>query len=195
MSHQANFLGYYEHAVNLARSAAHGARSQATPTGMALFRSMEARALASIGDRQACLEALHEAEAWLSQRSPVNDPYWLLFFDEAELAAEQAHCFRELGLPRLSAEYAERALAQHRSLYVRSRSFVRTVLAESLIARGDLEQGLQVAGDVVASAESGLRSARTTEYVKGFIRRLQPYREEPQVRVFVEETAQALRLG
>lgn len=195
MSHQANFLGFYEHAVNLARSAAHGARGQATPTAMALFSSMEARALASEGDKQACLRALRDAEGWFGQRVPDNDPYWLRYFDEAELAAEHAHSFRELGLPRLSAEHAERALELHGSLYVRSRSFVRTVLAESHLARRDLEQGLQVASEVVTSAASGLRSARTTEYVKDFIRRLAPYNQEPQVKAFIEVTASALPLG
>ena len=99
MSHQANFLGHYEHAVNLARSAAHGARSQATPTAMALFHSMEARALASKGDRQATMQALRDAENCFARRSPGDDPYWLQYFDEAELAAEHSHAFRELGLP------------------------------------------------------------------------------------------------
>jgi hypothetical protein len=162
---------------------------------MALFHSMEARAMASKGDQRACLEALREAESWFSQRSAENDPYWLRYFDEAELAAEHAHSFRELGLPRLSGDQAERALELHGSLYVRSRSFVSTVLAESHVARGDLEQGLAVAGEVVASASAGLRSARTIAYVQGFIRSLEPYQAEPRVRAFVEETAQVLPRG
>jgi hypothetical protein len=68
------------------------------------------------------------------------------------------------------------------------------VLAESHVARGDLEQGLSVAREVISSASSGLRSARTISYVQGFIRRLSPYQDEPRVRAFVEETAQSLPL-
>jgi hypothetical protein len=194
MSHQANFLGYYDHAVNLARSAAHGARGRATPTGMALFQSMEARALASQGDQRACLDALREAENWFARRNPVDDPYWLQYFDEAELAAEHAHSFRELGLPRLSAEHAGRALELHGPLYVRSRSFVSTVLAESHIAQGNLEYGLQIAGEAVTSAASRLRSARTVEYIRDFIVRLEPYRNEPLVKRFTETVRQTLAM-
>lgn len=195
MSHQANFLGHYEHAVNLARVAARGAREQASPTAMALFHSMEARALASKGDSHACMAALQDAERWFSRRTPENDPYWLRYFDEAELAAEHAHSFRELGMPELSGEHAERALRLHGSLYVRSSSFVRTVLAESHVARGDLEQGLQLADEVVALAATGLRSARTIEYVRDFARRLEPYRSEPRVKQFVSETKHSLSLA
>jgi hypothetical protein len=194
MSHQANFLGHYEHAVNLARAAAYGARGQATPTAMALFHAMEARALASRGDKAACQAALHEAERWFSSRTPENDPYWLRYFDEAELAAEHAHSFRELGLPALSREHAERALGLHGSVYVRSCSFVRTVLAESHISQGNLEHGLQLAGEVVAVAASGLRSARTIEYVRDFIRRLEPYRRQPRAEEFVATAARTLSL-
>lgn len=195
MSHQANFLGHYDHAVNLARSAAYGARDRATPTGMALFHAMEARALASAGDKPACLDALHQAEKWFAQRTPENDPYWLRYFDEAELAAEHAHSFRELGLPRLSAEHAEHALELHGPVYARSRSFVRTVLAESHVARGDLEQALHVADEVIASAAFGLRSARAIEYVRGFIRRLAPYQDEPRVRMFLDTASATLPLA
>jgi hypothetical protein len=35
MSHQANFLGYFDHAINLARAAQRGAAGHATPTAMA----------------------------------------------------------------------------------------------------------------------------------------------------------------
>jgi hypothetical protein len=71
-------------------------------------------------------------------------------------------------------------------LYVRSCSFVRTVLAESYISRGSLDQGLQLADEVVAAATTGLRSARVIEYVRDFIIRLEPYRNERLVRQFVE---------
>jgi hypothetical protein len=194
MSHQANFLGYFDHAVNLARAAARGAQGHATPTGMALFSSMEARAHASKGDSSACLAALGDAERWFSRRNADNDPYWLRYFDEAELAAEHAHSFRELGMPQLSGEHAIQALAHHGPIYVRSCSFVRTVLAESLVAQGDLDHGLTLATEVAGTAAWGLRSARTIAYVQGLVRRLEPYQRESAVRQFVEQTTRMLPL-
>ncbi|MEU1419223.1 regulator [Kitasatospora sp. NPDC005751] len=184
MSHQANFLGDFDRAVNLARTAVRGAGGVATATGMALFHAMEARALASKGDEAACIRALALAESWFERRSPQNDPYWLHYFDEAELAAEHAHCFRELGKPGLSAEYAARAMALHGSQYVRSMTFVRTVLATSHIARGELDQGLSIASDVVDVARGGLQSVRTAAYIREFLARLQPYRKESRVEEF-----------
>ncbi|SEM91562.1 hypothetical protein [Nonomuraea pusilla] len=71
MSHQANYLGHYGAAVNLARAARMGADGAATPTAMALFHAMEARALASQGDEA---RALGEAEPWFERRVPEDDP-------------------------------------------------------------------------------------------------------------------------
>jgi hypothetical protein len=49
ISHQANFLGHYQTAVDLATAAHHGAKGFTTPTTMALFLAMKARAHASLG--------------------------------------------------------------------------------------------------------------------------------------------------
>lgn len=77
MSHQANFLGYHEHAANLAQAAQRGAQGRATPTTMAPFHAMEARALAGAGNRRGTEAALSAAEAWFARRSPQNDPAWM----------------------------------------------------------------------------------------------------------------------
>ena len=47
MSHQANFLGEYQQAVDLARAAALGAGTAATPRVRAMYAAMEARGLAA----------------------------------------------------------------------------------------------------------------------------------------------------
>ncbi|YCK34177.1 hypothetical protein ACNF49_08820 [Actinomadura sp. ATCC 39365] len=97
MSHQANYLGHYGMAANLARSARMGAEGASTSTAMALFNAMEARALASQGDQVGGSRALGEAERWFERRNPEDDPVWLKYLDEAELTAEFTHCFRDLG--------------------------------------------------------------------------------------------------
>src|SRR5690606_38426715 len=58
MSHQATFLGHYAQAATLARAARMGISGVATPTLMAQFHAMEARALACTGDTRACEQAL-----------------------------------------------------------------------------------------------------------------------------------------
>ena len=99
MSHQANFLGYFGRAVELARAAREGFRGQGTPTAMALSWAMEARAQASLKRQRECLHAIGQAEHCLARSDPKNEPPWLRYFDDAELHAEIAHCYRDLGDP------------------------------------------------------------------------------------------------
>ncbi|SEK31731.1 hypothetical protein [Nonomuraea pusilla] len=183
MSHQANYLGHYAMAVNLARAAQMGAMGAATPTAMALFSAMEARALASQGDKVACSRALGEAERWFERRVPEEDPVWLKYFDEAELAAEFAHCFRDLGQHHRARDRVLESVELSESLYVRSLSFVRTILATSHVANGDLDHGLAVAREVVTTV-ADLRSARTRRYVREFTKQLARYGNDPRVREF-----------
>ncbi|MEV0380519.1 hypothetical protein [Nonomuraea sp. NPDC050643] len=183
MSHQANYLGHYGMAVNLARAATMGAMGAATPTAMALFSAMEARALASQGDEAACSRALGEAERWFERRAPEDDPVWLRYFDEAELAAEFAHCYRDLGHHHRAANRVLESVELSESLYVRSLSFVRTILATSHVAGGELEHGLAVAREVVTTV-ADLRSARTRRYVRDFVKQLARFGNDPRVREF-----------
>ena len=58
MSHQATFTGRFSEAASLARAAATGTRGIATATLTAHFHTMEARALARLGDATGCDRAL-----------------------------------------------------------------------------------------------------------------------------------------
>jgi hypothetical protein len=185
MSHQANFLGYFDHAINLARAAQRGASGYATPTAMSLYYAMEARAQASKGDEGACLAALSQAERWFNSRTPENDPEWMRYFDEAELAAEFAHCFRDLGRNADAIAYAERSLRISESLYVRSLGFVRTVLAAAQVASGNVDEGIATASEVLTTA-AVLKSRRSKAYVEDFIKRIMPYADVRSVRDFVD---------
>ena len=191
MSHQANFLGHHEHAANLARAAQRGAQGQATPTAMALFHAMEARALAGAGDRHGTESALLTAELWFSRRSAENDPAWMRYFDDAELAAEFAHSYRDLGMPDKAIEFGKIAVYQADPLYVRSIAFCQCVLAAGHLGKGDVEQGLHLAEDAVTVA-AGLRSVRSRQYVHDFLGRLAPYEQHRSVAEFVARVSRTL---
>ncbi|YCK34176.1 hypothetical protein ACNF49_08815 [Actinomadura sp. ATCC 39365] len=60
---------------------------------------------------------------------------------------------------------------------------MRTILATSHVAGGDLEQGIAVAREVVATV-ADLRSARTRRYVREFMSQLAPYGNDPLVQDF-----------
>ncbi|WP_245616877.1 hypothetical protein [Amycolatopsis taiwanensis] len=185
MSHQANFLGHYQRAIDLARAAYKGANGHATPTTMALFYAMEARALASLRKEGDVTAALLTAERWLSQGSRENDPEWIHYFDLAELYAEFAHCYRDLGNAELANHYAAESIRESESTYVRSLSFCRTVLATAHLQAGDLDAALHVAKSVAETAMS-LKSFRVISYLDDFRDRLSAHSEEPLVREFLD---------
>ncbi|MEV6234919.1 hypothetical protein AB0L88_44340 [Saccharopolyspora shandongensis] len=171
MSHQANFLGHYETAVYLARAAAHRASGHATPTTMALFHAMEARALSSQRNEAEATTAMLQAEKYLGQGNPENDPDWIRYFDQAELHAEFAHCFRDLNKPELATHHAATSIQESESLYVRSLSFCRTVLATSYLQSNELEKAVETAREVV-DVVAQLKSFRVVSYLDDFRKRL-----------------------
>ena len=99
MSHQATFLGYYKDAAELARAAVAAIATDGTATLRAQFHAMEARALARTGDPAACDQAIGDALRHFEQRRPDDDPLWISYFDDIELAAELGHCYRDLTAP------------------------------------------------------------------------------------------------
>jgi hypothetical protein len=185
MSHQATFLGRYTHAATLARAARMGISKVATPTLMAQCHAMEARALARTGDVRACERALSEATRALDSRNHGDEPEWITYFDEAELAAETAHCFRDVDHASRAVSHAENAMS---GSHVRSDFFVSIVLAEAQLRAREPEEACRVALDALDLGQQ-LRSARCVSYLTEFRRQLARYKSSAAVRDFGEEAA------
>jgi hypothetical protein len=152
---------------------------------------MEARGLAGLGDRRGTEAALLAAESWFAQRTPENDPIWLRYFDKAELAAEFAHSYRDLGMAKQAIEFGRIAVYEADPLYARSIAFCQCVLAAGHLGNGELEQGLELASAAVGSVAS-LRSVRAQQYVRDFVGRLQPKSNHPSVATFITQAKIAL---
>ena len=174
MSHQATFLGRFREAANLARAAATGAATHATPTLKAHYLAMEARAHAGDGDAAATEHTLSSAVRLFERRESSEDPSWISYVDEAELSAELAHCHRDLGHGDKAVEYARMGLA-HESSTPRSDYFVTMVQAAGHLAAGDVEAACDVAGQAV-DLGANLKSARAKEYLRQFRGKLVPYK-------------------
>jgi len=187
MSHQATYLGHFTEAANLARAAHGGLLDVATPALTAQFRAMEARALARAGDSRGCHAALAAAERAFQAPEPGRDPEFISYFNEAELAAEVAHCFRDLGAARQAAQHAALASPSDGE-YARSDFFVTMVLADALADQADADQACSVALDALRIGEA-LTSARCVAYVREFRQRLDRFGDNPAVRDFTEQAA------
>jgi len=163
LSHQANYLGNFSEAIQFARAAQAATVGEASATARAMFLAMEARALASIGDSQACAAALHRAEQAFDQHNPAEDPDWISYFDAWELAGEAAHCFRDLGQPHETLRFVEQAIDPVHTP-ARTRALIEMVRAAGALRSGDLEQAISIATGAVGLAGS-LQSSRYLQYV------------------------------
>ena len=189
MSGQAVYLGHGREAVQLARVAQQGVGTGAPPAVQALLHAAEARGHALLGETRACTASLVRAERALEAARPGDEtPSWARFFDEGQLAAEFAHCYRDLQQYRPAAQHAERSLQLRSPAYARSRLFCRVVLASARLGLGEVEQGCALATEAVQHA-SEMRSACAVDYVRDFARRLEPYRDVPAARSFHERVA------
>ncbi|MGW4651361.1 regulator [Kitasatospora sp. NPDC004289] len=191
MSQQAVHLGHGREAIQLARVAQQGVGTAAAPTVQALMHAAEARGHALLGDVRACTTALVRCERALGIARPSDElPSWARYFDEAQLADEFAHCYRDLQQWRPAAQHAEKSLRLRTPAFARSRILCRLVLASSRLGLGEVDEACGLATEALRAAGE-MRSARTVEYLRDFHRRLTPYRAGQAARAFDEAARQA----
>jgi hypothetical protein len=181
MSLQATYRGFADEGVDLAQAAVERNRGLATARTMSFFRLVEARAQAKAGDGPACGAALKSAEGWLERsRSGDPDPSWLDFYTHERFAADAAECYRDLRLPRQVRRFTEQALARPTEEYVRSHGLRLVVSAVAELESGNLDAAC-AAGTRAVEVAGRISSARTMEYVRDLLHRLEPYGDEPRV--------------
>lgn len=181
MSLQATYRGFADEGVDLAQAALERNRGLATARTMSFFQLVEARAHAKANDAQACAAALSAAESWLERsREGDPDPSWLDFYSYDRLAADAAECYRDLKAPRQVRRFTEKALSQPKEEFVRSHGLRLVVSAVAELESGNLDAAC-AAGARAVEVAGRISSARTTEYVRDLLHRLEPYGDEPRV--------------
>ncbi|MGW4440206.1 MFS transporter [Streptomyces sp. NPDC004596] len=191
MSLQATYRGFGDEGVDLAQAALERNRGLATARTMSFFRLVEARAHARAGDAPAAGTALKAAESWLERsRDGDNDPSWLGFYGYDRFAADAAECYRDLKAPRQVRRFTEQALSKPTEEFVRSHGLRLVVSAVAELESGNLDAACEQGVRAVEVA-GRISSARTTEYVKDLLHRLEPYGDEPRV-VELRERARPL---
>jgi tetratricopeptide (TPR) repeat protein len=166
LSHQANYLGKFNDAIQFARAAQSATFGKSTATVDAMFLAMEARALASMGDERGSVEALHRAEHAFDRSDPNKDPSWIDYFDALELAGEAAHCFRDLGKPDEVQRFVALAIDPVRTP-PRTRAFIGMVNAAGALSAGNMDEAIAIATTSL-SMDSSLKSQRYLRYLTDF---------------------------
>ncbi|MBT2507318.1 MULTISPECIES: MFS transporter [Streptomyces] len=181
MSLQATYRGFADEGVDLAQAALERNRGLATARTMSFFRLVEARAHAKASDAQAAGAALKAAEGWLERaREGDADPSWLGFYSYDRFAADAAECYRDLKAPRQVRRFTEQALSRPTEEFVRSHGLRLVVSAVAELESGNLDAAC-AAGTRAVEVAGRISSARTTEYVRDLLHRLEPYGDEPRV--------------
>jgi hypothetical protein len=194
MSLQATYRGFGDEGVDLAQAALERNRGLATARTMSFFRLVEARAHARAGDAHAAGGALKAAEGWLERaRDGDPDPSWLGFYSYDRFAADAAECYRDLKAPRQVRRFTEQALSKPTEEFVRSHGLRLVVSAVAELESGNLDAACEQGVRAVEVA-GRISSARTTEYVKDLLHRLEPYGDEPRV-VELRERARPLLMA
>ncbi|ELP69104.1 MFS transporter [Streptomyces turgidiscabies] len=191
MSLQATYRGFGDEGVDLAQAALERNRGLATARTMSFFRLVEARAHARASDAHAAGAALRSSESWLERaRDGDGDPSWLGFYGYDRFAADAAECYRDLKAPRQVRRFTEQALSKPTEEFVRSHGLRLVVSAVAELESGNLDAACEQGVRAVEVA-GRISSARTTEYVKDLLHRLEPYGDEPRV-VELRERARPL---
>ncbi|MFI6862264.1 sporulation protein [Streptomyces sp. NPDC050421] len=191
MSLQATYRGFADEGVDLAQAAVERNRGLATARTMSFFRLVEARAHAKANDAPAAGAALKAAEGWLERsRDGDADPSWLGFYSYDRFAADAAECHLDLKAPRQVRRFTEQALSRPTEEFVRSHGLRLVVSAVAELESGNLDAAC-AAGTRAVEVAGRISSARTTEYVRDLLHRLEPYGDEPRV-VELRERARPL---
>lgn len=181
MSLQATYRGFADEGVDLAQAALERNRGLATARTMSFFRLVEARAHAKANDGVAAAAALKAAEGWLERsREGDADPSWLGFYSYDRFCADAAECYRDLKAPRQVRRFTEQALSRPTEEFVRSHGLRLVVSAVAELESGNLDAAC-AAGTRAVEVAGRISSARTTEYVRDLLHRLEPYGDEPRV--------------
>lgn len=185
MSMQAVALDRPKEGLRLAEAAQRSAHGWVTPTLASLLAVREARAWAKLREGNNAERSMTIARTSFDQRtSDENNPVWIAFFDEAELAGNEGVCQLDLGKPNRASELLEDACEGQRDSFVRNRSLYTVRLALAYLARRDVSAACQLAQNALTLVANEVTSTRTLNELRDLRRRLGAFRTSPSARGF-----------
>ncbi len=191
MSHQASELGRAKEAIELAQAAQQAAKPWGTPRLQSLLLAREARGQAQTGDGRATWQAFHHAHTLLGSGRHDEDPYWLAFWDEADLAACEMRAALHLGELAIAERSSRTALATVRPEYPRNRASYLVSRTLVLVRQRSIEEAVTTATQAVV-ATSEISSSRVTARIGQVWTALARYSDQPTVAEFLDWSAQTL---
>lgn len=137
------------------------------------------------------LEALHEARLAAGPRD--EDPPWLAWWDEADLAWHEMCAAQNLGKLSLAERCSRTALAAVQPEYPRDRVLYLTHRAEVLIGQRSIEEAVATAAQAVEGA-SEVSSGRVDARIGRVRAELARYADQPRVAEFLDWSGQVMAM-
>ena len=194
MSMQAYELGRSDEAVALAEAGHRAARDCGSPSTAARCSVLKARAHGLAGDAAATARALVLAEQELNRADLPDEPFWIQFFNEEQLAAEMLYAAHDLGQATQVQQYAPTVLKSSAGMQRREVLAATTLAASYLPARRgtgnvvDVDMACQVLAEALPAA-AGLTSARGFASINAVRRQLAEYQAVPAVQKVEQDFA------
>ncbi len=138
LTHLADHMGLPDEALRFAREGQDIVARVSNPAVKARMLALEARAMASADNSDACAKLLIAAEDALSEVPAEEPSVWVSHFDEASLASETVRSMRQLSQFAPARRSAER-IVELRKGRVRSLAFGLLGLAQILLTKPEPE--------------------------------------------------------
>ncbi|MGW7294839.1 tetratricopeptide repeat protein [Streptomyces xiamenensis] len=180
--------GRHREAVRAAQAGQQAARAAGSHRLHSLLALREAGGWAGLGDRRGCELALARAHTAFGHGPDDTDPDWMTFFNEAELASQEAHCWAALEDWERAGDAARRALTAQEPHLVRNRALYLAELADHLTHGGHPEEAAS-AGRQALDLLNRVRSSRISTLLRRTAQRLAPYEGTPEVATFTAHAA------
>jgi hypothetical protein len=191
MSRQASELGRSREAIELAQAAQRLAMPWGTPRLQSNLLALEAFAQSQAGDERATWHALRQADALLGAGPHDDDPQWLDFWDEADLACLEARAAQSLGQLPLAERRIRAAVHAIRPEYQRNRTSYLSHHSAVLIEQQSIEEAVAIAAQAVEGA-SEVSSARIDARIGQVRAELSRYSDQPKVAEFLDWSGQIM---
>jgi transcriptional regulator with XRE-family HTH domain len=175
-------------ALALAEAASDLARAGGTPRTVATLHHRAARAHARLGEADVCKRRLDSAHiAYLDDQPPDEEPQWVAYVSEYELAAQRGACFLDLGMSDEAIAALQEALELVRTTspdHHRDLAHYKTRLASAYLLKSEPGEAARTAAEAYEINEQ-IGSARVNERFMELIARLQA-EDVPEARDLVE---------
>jgi len=156
--------GLAREGLRLADQAGEAARHEPMPRLHALISLRRANAVSLLGDGASFQSAIAHARRQLDS-ADTEDPGWIRFVDESEIATQEAVGYQNLGDPATAAVLHQRGL-DYPGQSRRNRACGHAQFAAALAEAGDASGAVSEGIEVLPALSAGVTSIRTLNYLR-----------------------------